>query len=82
VRQIYKHKNAATKEQDEEVTLFARYRDADGVQWPHQIRRERNGDKVYEIFSESVRVNRDLADNLFTLPEPSAAKPGAKPKKK
>jgi hypothetical protein len=78
VRQIYKRKNSVTKEQDEEVTLFARYRDADGVQWPHQIRRERNGDKVYEIFSESVRINKDLADTLFTLPDPGAIKPTKK----
>jgi hypothetical protein len=78
VRQIYKRKNSVTKEQDEEVTLFARYRDADGVQWPHQIRRERNGDKVYEIFSESVRINKDLTDSLFTLPDPGAIKPTKK----
>jgi hypothetical protein len=82
VRQIYKRKNAVTKEQDEEVTLFARYFDAGGVQWPHQIRRERNGDKTYEIFSESVKINKDLADNFFTVPEPGAMKSGAKPKKK
>jgi hypothetical protein len=82
VRQTYKRKNAVTKEQDEEVTLFARYLDAGGVQWPHQIRRERNGDKTYEIFSESVKINKDLADNFFTVPEPGAAKPGTKPKKK
>jgi len=82
VRQVYKHINPATKEQDEEVTLFTRYFDAGGVQWPHQIRRERNGDKTYEIFSESVKINKDLADNFFTVPEPGAAKPGTKPKKK
>jgi hypothetical protein len=82
VRQIYKHKNAVTKEQDEEVTLFARYREVDGVQWPHQIRRERNGEKTYEIFSESVRMNRDLTDTFFSLPDPSTQKSGAKPKKK
>jgi hypothetical protein len=52
------------------------------VQWPHQIRRERNGDKTYEIFSESVKINKDLADNFFTVPEAGAAKPGTKPKKK
>lgn len=75
VRQIYKRKNSVTKEQDEEVTLFARYRDAGGVQWPHQIRRERNGDKVYEIFSESVKINsKDVTDGLFTLPDPTAVK--------
>jgi len=82
VRQTYKRKNAVTKEQDEEVTLFARYFDAGGVQWPHQIHRERNGDKTYEIFSESVKINRDLTDSFFAAPEPGAVKPGAKPKKK
>jgi hypothetical protein len=86
VRQIYKRKNLVTKEQDEEVTLFTRYRDADGVQWPHQIHRERNGDKVYEMFSDSVKVNKDIADTLFAAPDPGAPKPvvrpGAKPTKK
>jgi hypothetical protein len=82
VRQTYKRKNAVTKEQDEEVTLFARYLDAGGVQWPHQIRRERSGDKTYEIFSESVKINKDVADNFFAVPEPGAVKPGTKPKKK
>lgn len=82
VRQIYKRVNAVSKEQDEEVTLFARYQDAGGVQWPHQIRRDHNGDKVYEIFSESVRINKDLADSFFTVPDPGTVKPAAKPKKK
>jgi hypothetical protein len=81
VRQFYKRMNKVTKEQDEEVTLFGRYQDAGGVQWPHQIRRDRNGEKVYEIFSESVKINQDVPDNLFTVPEPGAMKPG-KPKKK
>jgi hypothetical protein len=41
-----------------------------GVQWPHEIMRLRNGEKVYQIFSETVVVNQDLADNLFSLPPP------------
>lgn len=82
VKQIYKRVNTVTKEQDEEVTLFSRYLDVGGVQWPRQIRRERNGEKTYEIFSESVQIDKGVADNLFTVPDPSAAKPGAKPKKK
>jgi hypothetical protein len=82
LRQVYARRNAETKERDEEVTLFARYRDSgDGVQWPRQIRRERNGEKVYEIFSESVAVNKNLTDELFTLPAEGAASP-QKPKKK
>jgi hypothetical protein len=70
IRQKYSRLNPETKEQDEEVTLFSRYQESDGVEWPHQIRRERNGDKTYEIFSESVKINKDLTDDLFSLPVP------------
>ncbi|HML15806.1 MAG TPA: hypothetical protein VK419_02225 [Bryobacteraceae bacterium] len=77
VRQIYRHYNSETKEQDDEVTLYSRYRDAgDGVEWPHQIRRERNGEKVYEIYAESVKINQGLTDQLFSVPAP-----GEKPEK-
>jgi hypothetical protein len=82
VRQVYKRKNEETKEQDDEVTLFTRYLDAGGVQWPHQIRRERNGYKSYEIFSESVKINSGLTDEFFTVEGTTPGKPGAKPKKK
>ncbi len=82
VRQVYKRKNEETKEQDDEVTLFTRYLDAGGVQWPHQIRRERNGYKSYEIFSESVKINSSLTDDFFTVEGTTPGKPGAKPKKK
>jgi hypothetical protein len=82
VRQVYKRKNEETKEQDDEVTLFTRYLDAGGVQWPHQIRRERNGYKSYEIFSETVKINNGLTDEFFTVEGTTPGKPGAKPKKK
>jgi hypothetical protein len=81
IRQVYKHYNSQTKERDEEVTLYSRYRDAgQGVQWPHQIRRERNGEKVYEIYAETVVINKDLTDNLFTVPAPGEK--GNQPKRK
>jgi hypothetical protein len=82
VRQVYKRKNEETKEQDDEMTMFTRYLDAGGVQWPHQIRRERNGYKSYEIFSESVKINSGLTDEFFTVEGTTPGKPGAKPKKK
>ena len=82
VRQVYAHFNPQTKERDEEVTLFSRYREVGGgVQWPQQIRRERNGEKIYEIFSESVSINQDLTDDLFSLPTGNE-KAAQKPKKK
>jgi|GraSoiStandDraft_16_1057320.scaffolds.fasta_scaffold34685_4 hypothetical protein len=75
VRQVYSRRNPQTKERDEEVTRFARYRDVGGgVQWPHQILRERNGEKIYQMFSESVVINQDLTDNLFSLSVPGKKK--------
>lgn len=67
VRQSWVWRDPQTKERNEEITRFSRYRDVGGgVQWPHQILRERNGEKIYEMFSESVVINRDLTDNLFS----------------
>ncbi len=80
VRQVYVWQNPETKQRDEEVTHFARYREVGGVQWPQEITRERNGEKIYQIFSDSVLINRDLTDNLFTPPGPgeTVQKPPAK----
>ncbi len=29
---------------------------------------ERNGEKVFELYSDSVSINEDLSSELFTLP--------------
>jgi len=70
VRQVFYRRNTVTKEKDEEITLFSKYRDAGGgVQWPFAIERERNGEKVYEIFSANVKVNDPkMRGDLFELP--------------
>ena len=82
VRQLYRRFNRETNERDDEVTLYSRYRaESGGVQWPHQIRRERNGEKIYEIYAESVTVNQNLTDDLFTVPAPGE-KPQSKPRRK
>jgi hypothetical protein len=81
VRQIYSHFNEQDKERDVETTLYSRYREVKGVQWPHQIHRERNGEKVFEIFSDSVEINKDLTDELFSLPA-EGTNPGKPPKRK
>lgn len=67
-RQVYTRRDPETRERDEEVTVFSKYRDVGGVMWPFTIQRERNGEKIYEIYSESVAINKGLTDNLFTLP--------------
>jgi hypothetical protein len=69
VRQVYRRRNKLYNDFDTETTLFAKYRDVGGgVQWPFDIRRDRNGEKFFEMYSESVAINQDLKDSLFELP--------------
>jgi hypothetical protein len=68
IRQVFQRRDSKTKERFEEVTLFSKYRDVGGgVMWPFAIQRFRDGEKIYEIYSESVVINQDLADNMFML---------------
>jgi len=68
-RQVFKRRNPEYKDFDTEVATFANYRDVGGgVKWPMNMRRERNGEKTFEIYSNSVQVNKNLKDDLFTLP--------------
>jgi hypothetical protein len=69
IRQVYTRRDPKTRERDEEVTVFSKYRDAGGgVMWPLSIQRERNGEKIFQIYADSVAVNKGLTDELFTLP--------------
>jgi hypothetical protein len=69
IRQVFYRRNPVTKEKDEEITLYSKYRDVGGVQWPYAIERERNGEKILQVFSESVEINDSKAlDSLFALP--------------
>jgi hypothetical protein len=69
VRQMFYRRDPKTRERDEEVTVFSKYRDVgDGVQWPFAIERSRNGEKIFEMYAESVTINKALPDNLFELP--------------
>jgi len=68
LRQSFRRRNPTYGDFDTEVTAFAKYRSTGGIEWPYDIRRERNGDKIYEMYSESVEINQDLGDELFTLP--------------
>jgi hypothetical protein len=74
VMQKYSWRDPQTKERNDEETRFARYREVSGVQWPYQITRERNGEKIYQMFAESMAINQDLTDNRFSLPAPGKKK--------
>ena len=69
VRQVFYRRDPVTKDRNEEVTRFNKYREIDGIQWPFAIERDRNGEKIYEIFSDSVAINDDKVKNdQFVLP--------------
>ena len=69
VRQVYKRRNPEFKDFDTEETIFANYRDiGGGVKWPCSLLRKRNGDKIFEMYADSVTINKGLTDDLFTLP--------------
>jgi hypothetical protein len=79
VRQVFRRRNVQYNDFDTEVTVFAKYRDVGGgAQWPYDVRRDRNGEKVFEIYADSVEINKGLTDNLFTLPANVKMLPKAK----
>ncbi|MBV8818489.1 MAG: hypothetical protein JO022_09050 [Acidobacteriaceae bacterium] len=67
-REQFDRRNLETKEKDTEVTTFAKYRQVGGVQWPYDVHRERNGEKIYEMFSESCEMNKGITDDQFQVP--------------
>jgi hypothetical protein len=68
VKQIFYRRDPKTRERNEEVTRFDKYRESAGVMWPHVIMRERNGERIFQLFSELVEINTGLTDELFALP--------------
>ena len=68
-RQSFKRRNPEYKDFDTEATVFSNFRDVGGgVKWPGATVRERNGDKILEVYSDSIVINRGLKDDLFALP--------------
>ncbi len=69
VRQLFLRRDAVTKDKDQEITEFSKYKDlGGGIQWPFDVHRERNGEKIYEMFSESGEGNKNISDDKFRLP--------------
>ncbi len=77
IREIYSWMDPETKERNEEVSVFDKYRDiGQGIMWPYSIERERNGYKTYQLFADKVEANVSIPPKTFELP------PGSKVLKK
>lgn len=69
VRQSWFRRDPRSRQKIEEITVFAKFRDVGGgVHWPFVVRRERAGEKIFEMFADDVKINQGLTDELFTLP--------------
>ena len=67
-RQLYYRRDPIDNSKIEDVTIFSKYREVGGgVMWPFAIRRERNGEKVLEMYWDSVKINQDFKDSMFRL---------------
>jgi hypothetical protein len=78
VRQTFRRRNTTYNDFDTEATLFAKYHLSEGIQWPMDIRRDRNGVKIYEMYTDSVEFNKNLKDSVFTLPSKLKVLPKSK----
>lgn len=69
VRQVFYRRDPKTRDRHEETTVYSTYRDVGGgVMWPFAVYRARDGEKIFQMFANSVQINQNLPDNLFTLP--------------
>ena len=56
------------KERNDEETIYMKYREVNGVQWPMSVQRSRNGEKIYQMFADSLEINTKLPGQMFELP--------------
>ncbi len=65
----YLRRDPKTRIPFEEKTIWAKFRPhSSGAMLPWNVRRERDGEKVYEQFAASVEVNQDIPEKVFQLP--------------
>lgn len=56
------------KEKNDEETIYMKYREVNGIQWPMSVQRSRNGEKIYQMFADSLDINTKVAGSIFELP--------------
>lgn len=65
--QVYLRRDPKTRIPYEERSVFGRYREVGPALLPWIIRRERDGDKVFELFANSYRINVKIDSAVFSI---------------
>jgi hypothetical protein len=69
VRQEFSWLDPTTKNRNDEITDYDKYRDiGGGIMWPYTIERSRNGYKAFQMFADSVQANGSIPPKTFELP--------------
>ncbi|MES1260820.1 MAG: hypothetical protein ABUS49_03715 [Acidobacteriota bacterium] len=69
VKQSFRRWDATINDRREEVTRYTKYRDAgNGVMWPYDTQRERDGEKLFELYADKVVIGEEVPDSMFELP--------------
>ncbi|MDE0123611.1 MAG: hypothetical protein OXN97_03440 [Bryobacterales bacterium] len=69
VQQLYLRRDPKTRIPYQEKSVFGRYRPAGEALLPWIIRRERDDERVFELYAQSFEVNRPLKAAVFALPD-------------
>lgn len=75
MQQKFTWRDPKTHDPTDEITRYARYRESNGIQWPQEVTRERNGEKIFQLFADSVAFNQGVTDDKFDTSPPVAVKP-------
>jgi hypothetical protein len=78
LRQTFRRRNEQFHDFDTEITSFAKYRQVKGITLPLETRRDRNEQRVLEMFITTEELNKGLKDELFTVPANLKVLPKAK----
>jgi hypothetical protein len=69
VKQRFQRWDPAINDRREEITRYTKYRESgNGVMWPHDVQRERDQEKIFELYADKVTVGEDFKPGMFELP--------------
>jgi len=79
VRRQWSRRNPKTRLLEKEVELLGNYRKLGDILSPFYSMRERDGQKIFEVFLTTAAYNQNLPDSLFQRPPgPDRPEPGRK----
>ncbi|MBI1356018.1 MAG: hypothetical protein GC160_16885 [Acidobacteria bacterium] len=66
---LYTRRDPKTRIPYEEKTIWSKYKPSgDGATLPWNIRKERDGEEIYEQFAGEMKVNQNFENDVFDLP--------------